>query len=98
MPRLNLDLGDRGCLEVGLEEEANGKAFLADFALGGGGDNLKLLWLLVCGALKRGGAEQPHVIGLLQVIHQVGDKPLRRQYPGGTVFQGDDDEKAAANA
>ncbi len=73
---MNFDLSNRGCIEVRLEKKANGKAFFADFTLGRGGDNLKLLWLLVGGTMKRCCAEQSHVIGLLQVGHQISDKPL----------------------
>jgi len=65
--------------------------------LGDGGDHLKLLRLLMGGAMKRSGAEQAHIIGLLQAGHQIGDEPLWRQCHGGAVFQGNDDEKAAAD-
>ncbi len=64
-------------MKLVLKKKANGQAFLADFTLGRGGDNMKLLWLLVGGTVKRCGAEQSHVIGLRKVGHQIGDKPLR---------------------
>ena len=81
-----------------LEKKRMDRFFTWSLRRGSGRDHLKLLGLLMSGAVDGCRGQQAYIIGTPHMGHQIGNEPIGGQNLGGTEFERDDDIETPGNS